>query len=105
MLGDSKLITPRPTPRQDHPTRSSAFVFRTHFHDTDNDGWEHGPTAGQVRDNYWRRTLMVPLADISISSFDHLVGAGEQRLWHVNSQRLGSLHIDDQCEMGWLFDR
>jgi hypothetical protein len=44
------------------------------------------------------------LADISISSFDHLVGAGEQRLWHVNSQRLGSLHIDDQCETGWLFD-
>jgi hypothetical protein len=36
---------------------------------------------------------------------DHHVGAGEQRRWHVNSERLGSLHIDDQFEMGWLFDR
>jgi len=39
------------------------------------------------------------------SLFDHHVGAGEQRRWHVNSERLGSLHIDDQFEMGWLFDR
>jgi hypothetical protein len=38
-------------------------------------------------------------------SFDHLVGAREQRRRHVNSERLGSLHIDDQFEMGWLFDR
>jgi hypothetical protein len=34
-----------------------------------------------------------------------LGGGGKQRRRHVNSERLGSLHIDDQCEMGWLFDR
>ena len=41
----------------------------------------------------------------NVSLFDHLVGAGEQQRRHVNSERLGSLHIDDQLEMGWLFDR
>ena len=28
-------------------------------------------------------------------SFDHLVGAGEQCRWHINSQRLRGLHVDD----------
>jgi hypothetical protein len=30
------------------------------------------------------------------NSFDHLVGAGEQRRWHSNAKRLGGFHIDDQ---------
>jgi hypothetical protein len=59
------------------------------------------------------RTLMVvrfvPHPDLcgaaTASLFDHHVGAGEQRRWHDNSERLGSLHIDGQFEMGWLFDR
>ena len=32
--------------------------------------------------------------------FDHLVGLGEQRRRHVESQRLGGLEIDDKLELG-----
>jgi hypothetical protein len=37
--------------------------------------------------------------------FDHLVGTGEQRRWHSNAKRLGSLHIDDQFEKSGLLNR
>jgi len=38
-------------------------------------------------------------------SFDHLVGAGEQRGWHGYAERLGSINIDEQLEFRWLLDR
>ena len=34
------------------------------------------------------------------ASFDHLVGAGEQGLWHGEAKRLGSFHINDQLVFG-----
>jgi hypothetical protein len=34
-------------------------------------------------------------------SFDHLVGAREQRRRHLHAQRLGGLKIDRQLEIGW----
>ena len=37
--------------------------------------------------------------------FDHLVGAGEQRWGHFEAERLGSLQIDHQLEIGRLLDR
>jgi hypothetical protein len=37
--------------------------------------------------------------------FDHLVGAGEQRRWHVETERLRGFQIDYQLELGWLQDR
>jgi hypothetical protein len=38
-------------------------------------------------------------------SLDHLVGAGEQRRWHLDPKRLRRLQIDDQLEFGGPQDR
>ena len=35
---------------------------------------------------------------------DHLVGAGEQRWWNREAERLGGLEIDHQLEFGRLLD-
>jgi hypothetical protein len=37
--------------------------------------------------------------------FDHLVGGRKQRLWHIKTEGLGGLEIDDEIELGWLYDR
>src|SRR5947209_7223971 len=37
-------------------------------------------------------------------SFDHLVGAGEQRRRHLNAERLGSLEVNHQLELDWRLD-
>src|SRR5262249_1361447 len=37
--------------------------------------------------------------------FDHLVGAGEQRGWHLEAERLGGIEIDHELELGQLDDR
>ena len=38
-------------------------------------------------------------------SFDHLVGAGEQRRWHLEPERIRGLEVDDKLELGRLLDR
>ena len=37
--------------------------------------------------------------------FDHLVGAQQERLWDLQTERLGSRKIDDEIELGRLLDR
>src|SRR5262249_5337878 len=39
------------------------------------------------------------------ASFDHLVGAAEQREWHREPKRLGSLEVKDQFDFGELLHR
>src|ERR1700730_10951884 len=44
----------------------------------------------------WRAT--------ALRLFDHLVGAGEERLRHGETERFGGLHVDKQLELGRLLD-
>jgi hypothetical protein len=39
------------------------------------------------------------------TSFDYLVGAGEQLRWYGEAEHPGSLGIGDQLELGRPFDR
>jgi hypothetical protein len=41
----------------------------------------------------------------SASLFDHLVGAGEQRVRHGQAKHAGDLRVDDHLEFGRLLDR
>src|SRR5215472_8584751 len=40
----------------------------------------------------------------STPSFDHLVGAGEQRRWHIEAERPSGVEVDHQLELGRLHD-
>jgi hypothetical protein len=39
------------------------------------------------------------------ASFDHLVGAGDQRRWHFDADLSGSFQVDDKLEFCWLLYR
>src|SRR5262245_26301983 len=46
-----------------------------------------------------RSSIIMPL------SFEHFVGACEQRWWHVEAERFGGLAVDNQFELGWGLHR
>jgi hypothetical protein len=39
------------------------------------------------------------------SLFNHLIGSGEQRLWHCKSDFLRSFEIENKLKLGWLIER
>jgi hypothetical protein len=52
---------------------------------------------------------LVPIGDLSrcsnVQLLDHLVGKREQLVGNRQAERFGSLQIDDEGELGRLFDR
>jgi hypothetical protein len=46
---------------------------------------------------------VVPIA--AVCSFDHLVGATEQREWHSEAECLGCFEVDDEFDFHQLLNR
>jgi hypothetical protein len=42
--------------------------------------------------------------ELAPASFDHLVGAQQERLWDFEVEGLCGGQIDDEIEFGWLLD-
>ena len=57
----------------------------------------------------FREVREVPIGDLSrcsnVQLLDHLVGKREQLVGNRQAERFGSLQIDDEGELGRLFDR
>src|SRR5581483_3520783 len=53
----------------------------------------------------WMVHMMLRHSFELTASFDHLVGAGEQRRRHGEAEGFGGLEIDDKIELGGLLDR
>src|SRR5215471_7495502 len=66
------------------------------------------PESGHVRCTrpcpLWANSGLMQCSKKS-SLFDHLVGAGEQRRWHGEAERLGGREIDHQLEFRGLLNR
>src|SRR6516164_3741687 len=46
-----------------------------------------------------------PVSDINHVSFDHIVGAQQERCRQINTDCFGSLEVDNQFELRWLLNR
>jgi hypothetical protein len=50
-------------------------------------------------------SAVVSRCSIGASLLDQFVGGGRQSEGHGNAERLGSLHVDHELELGYLYDR
>src|SRR5262249_27610212 len=62
------------------------------------------PLRDKVTSSAQSLGLPILTLDELASSLDHLVGAQEERLGNLQSEHPGSGQIDNEVELGWLFD-
>ena len=65
----------------------------------------HGRQRGRARGQMQKLAAAKFHVEPPFTSFDHLVGAGEQRRRHLKAERLGGFQVDHELEFGCLIDR
>src|SRR2546430_1421004 len=89
------MLCPSTNPASFKPCRNAVTRFAASAADVTRrkptTGWM---AAGRVHQAATLPPRPQPQRTRVVSSFDHLVGAREQRCWHFESERLGSLEVD-----------
>src|SRR6516164_8060930 len=63
-----------------------------------------GPWTRRATGTMSRMKSKPRLALIAFASFDHLIGAREQRWGHLKAEHSGGCEVEHQVEPGWLLD-
>jgi hypothetical protein len=58
-----------------------------------------------LRDKITSSARLVDLCWSLRASFDHLIGAGKQRLWYSETERLRGLEVDHELQLGGKLNR